>query len=82
MGLLRTIFALKKNCGVRPKLVDHLTARAARRAGNSPVISHGYRANFNLGSELRDRRKNRSALGAVRHAVGGVLHVTSDEDLA
>lgn len=82
MSLLRTIFGLKKDHGVRSELVDHLTARAARRAGNSVVIGHGYRANFNLGSKLRDRRKNRSALGAVRHAVGGVLHVTSDEDLA
>jgi len=82
VGLLRTIFASKKDHGVRPELVDHLTARAARRARNSMVIGDRYRANFNLGSKLRDSRKNRRTLGAVRHAVGGILHVTSDEDLA
>jgi len=45
------------------------------------VIGYSYCANLHLGSELRDGGKNRCPLGAIGHAVGGVLHIASDENL-
>lgn len=80
MRLLGPSRALKIDRCIGPKFVDHLSARAARRAGHVVIIRNGNRLNLNLRTQFRDRREDCSPLRAIRHPVGSVLHVASGKD--
>ena len=82
MRLLGAVCALEKDGGVGAEFVNDLAACPARRAGDAVIVGNGDRLNFDLGSELRDRGKDCSALGAVGHAIGSVFHVASGKYFA
>lgn len=75
MCLFGTTAALEVHGRVWPKLVNHLTARAARGTGHAVIIRHGHGFDFNLRPQLGNGREDRGALGAIRHAVRSILHV-------
>ena len=64
------------------KLVNHLPARAARRARRVLIISDGDCLNFHCRSHLRHGGEDRRALGAIAHAVGGIFDVATGEKIA
>ena len=80
MSLPRSAGSLKEDSGVRPEFVDHLTAGAAGRTRDALVVDYRDRADLNLGSKLRDRGKNRRALGTIGHSVRRILHITTSEN--
>ena len=82
MILLWTLTALEKYGCVGAEFIDDLAARTARRTSNVLVVHDGDGADLDFGTELRDGRKNRRTLGAVRHSVRGVFHIATGKDLA
>ncbi len=82
MSPLRTRAALEKNRCVGAEFVDDLTACTARRAGHALVVNDGDCADLDFGTEFRDGSKNRGALGAVRHTIRSVFHITTAEVLS
>ena len=82
MTLLPGLLALKQDGSIRPKLVNHLPARATRRAWHSMVVDYSNRANLNFGPKLSDSGENGRPLRAVRKPVRSVLHITTGEDFA
>lgn len=81
MGLFGPIRSLKKDLCVRAKFINDLAAGAARRAWNSLFVDHRDGLDFNFRPTLGNRRKNRRALGAIRHSIRSILHVASGEYL-
>jgi len=82
VGLLLAVSALKENDGVGAEFVDHLAAGAAGGAGDALIVDDRDRGDLDLGTQSSHGRKNRGALGAIRHSVGGVLYVAAGEDFA
>src|SRR5579863_5800735 len=77
---LPSFLGTKENEGFGSKLVNHLPAGAARRAGSVLAICYGYRPDLHFRPRLCHSRKNRRAFRAVSHAIGGVFDVAADKD--
>lgn len=82
MSLLRPGVSLKKDRRVGTEFVYDLAAGAAGRAGHALVVGHNDGADIDLGSKLRNRRKNCRAFGAVGHAVRSILDIAPRENFA
>jgi len=82
VSLFGSLGTLEKNGRVWAEFVNHLAAGATRRAGHPLIVRDGDGANLHSRAELRNRRENGGSLGAIGHAVGSVLHVTSHKDVA
>src|SRR5262249_1072231 len=74
---LPTSFALEINHCLRAKFVDYLAAGAAWGARNTVIVDDGDSPHFSLRVHSGDCRKNRGALGAICHAIRGVLNIAS-----
>src|SRR5664279_5045031 len=80
--MLWTCGALKEYGRIGSELIDHLPASSARRTGDSMVVGDGYRLNLNFWAQGSDRSEYCGSLGAVGHAVGGVLHIAARKNFA
>jgi len=80
MRLLGSVRPLEEDSGVGPEFVDHLPAGTTGRTRNSSIVGDGDRFDFDLGTEFCDGSKDRRPFGAIRHAVGSILDITSAED--
>jgi hypothetical protein len=80
--LLWTFRPLVDDGGPRSKFIDHLAARAARRAWNSLIVSDGNGADLQFWTIFSDGGKDRGPLGAVGYSIGRILDVASHEDMA
>src|ERR1700722_8605688 len=82
VGLLWSGGPLEKDGRVGTELVDHLAAGAARGAGDAVIIGDGDGTNLDLRAQCGHCGKNRSALGAVRHAIRSIFHVAAGKDFS
>src|ERR1700722_19704221 len=81
-ALLRAFFTVIEDHGIRPKFINNLSTRAARRTRNSLAVDDGDRAILKLRTIRCNRGKYRGTLGAVGHSVRGIFDVTSDENFS
>ena len=81
MRLRVSLGALEEYDCIWTKLVDHLAACSTGRAGNAVIVDDGNRCDFELGTEFGHGCEDGGALGAVGHAVRGVLDVATRKDL-
>lgn len=80
MTFLPTVRGLVEDNRIRTEFINDLAACAAGRAWHALVIHYSDCADIQPSTGLRDRRKDGSALGAVGHPVGRILHIAAGED--
>src|ERR1700719_1328036 len=80
--LLGAVCTLKEHGCVWPELVNHLATRATWGTGDSMIIGHRDRSDFDFWPQFGYRSEDRCALRAIGHTVGRVLHIATGENSA